>query len=389
MNEIFIIINNKFGFVTLIFEDYKNEFIFFEKVFKFQFIEKNKIQIYNVKEKYILETYDSYIYSNKLNNLLNYKLIELNHNEWNDQAILNFNNNEIIRLKDKNQTGNFIKIKNDLKINWKDWGEETFIFYDENIYNHESFIRYDLKKDILVFMHVCNLNNGIEIFNEQLKKIQSSEIYYHIKQIYVCYLGNIEMIANYINDDSKIEFIHLSNNIKYYEFLTINKIKQIVNEEKEDYKILYIHNKGTRKVGNEKVVESWRMMMEYFLIEKGLHCYINLDFFDTIGINILNENISEQAKVNPSHSYHYSGNFWWSKSSYIKSLIYLNLNNTNIEEIENLEIKRYQCENWILSNYKNRNIGIIYQDNTNLHPYHRYVFPNYKNKKLLIKKLKN
>ena len=159
MNEIFIIINNKFGFVTLIFEDYKNEFIFFEKVFKFQFIEKNKIQIYNVKEKYILETYDSYIYSNKLNNLLNYKLIELNHNEWNDQAILNFNNNEIIRLKDKNQTGNFIKIKNDLKINWKDWGEETFIFYDENIYNHESFIRYDLKKDILVFMHVCNLNN--------------------------------------------------------------------------------------------------------------------------------------------------------------------------------------------------------------------------------------
>jgi hypothetical protein len=388
MNEIFIIINNKFGFVTLIFENYKNEFVFFDKVFKFQFIDKNKIQIYNDETKYILETYDSYIYSNKLNNLLNYKLIELNHNEWNDQAILNFNNNEIIRIKDKKQTGNFLKINNNLKINWKDWGEEIFKYYDENIYNHELFIHYDLKKDILVFMHVCNLNNGIDIFKEQLKKLQNSDIYYHIKHIYICYLGNIEDILNYINDDNKIIFIHLHNNIKYYEFLTMNKIKEIVKNKEEDYKILYIHNKGTRKAGNEKVIESWRLMMEYFLIEKGLHCYINLDFFDTIGINILNECLEEEAKINPNHSYHYSGNFWWSKSSYIRNLDYLNINSeTNIENI-NLEIKRYQCENWILSNCKNRNIGIIYQDNTNLHPYHRYVFPNYKNKKLLIKNLK-
>ena len=37
----FVIINNKFSFVKLIFEDYKNEFIFLEKVFKFQFIDKN------------------------------------------------------------------------------------------------------------------------------------------------------------------------------------------------------------------------------------------------------------------------------------------------------------------------------------------------------------
>ena len=395
MNEIYLILNNKHGFVNLIFENFKNEFIFFDKYYNFQFVDKNKLQIYNHEESYVLETYDSYIYTNKLNNLLQYKLIELNHNEWFDQALLNYTNNEIKRIKDKGQIGNFKIQNNKLIIEWKDWGEEKFIYYDENIYNHESYIRYDVKKDILVFMHVCNLNDGIEIFKKQLKKIQNSYIYENIKKIYVCVLGEIDIFnkMNVINQNQKIEIIHLSENIKYYEFLTINKIKEIVNQESTDYKILYIHNKGTRKAGNEKVIESWRNMMEYFLIEHGLYCYMNLEYFDTIGCNILNECLDEEAKVNPNHSFHYSGNFWWSKSSYIKSLHYFdtsNLLNNNVDSSNllnnNLEIKRYQCENWILSNKKNRNIGIIYQDITNLHPYHRYVFENYKNKKILIKK---
>ena len=167
MNEIYLILNNKHGFVNLIFEDFKNEFIFFDKYYNFQFIDKNKLQIFTNQESYILETYDSFIYTNKLNNLLDYKLIQLNHNEWFDQALLNYRNNEIKRIKDKGQIGNFKIQNNKLIIEWKDWGEEKFIYYDENIYNHESYIRYDVKKDILVFMRVCNLNNGIEIFKEQ------------------------------------------------------------------------------------------------------------------------------------------------------------------------------------------------------------------------------
>ena len=60
-------------------------------------------------------------------------------------------------------------------------------------------------------------------------------------------------------------------------------MKEIVDKE-ENYKVLYLHNKGTRKAGNEDVTESWRNMMEYFLIEEGLYCYINLDKFDTIDV---------------------------------------------------------------------------------------------------------
>jgi len=40
MNEIFININDKFDFVYLIFDNFKNELIFFKEIYKFTFISK-------------------------------------------------------------------------------------------------------------------------------------------------------------------------------------------------------------------------------------------------------------------------------------------------------------------------------------------------------------
>lgn len=379
MNEIFIILNNSCSFVKLIFENFKNEFVFFDKHYNFEFLNINKLRIFNSDETYILETIDSFIYTDQTANLLIYKLITLNHNEWFDQALLDFNTKKIIRIKDRNQFGEFNLENNILKVDWDYWGSEKFIKYDENIFNHESLIVNNDDNDILVFMHMCNLNDGFSIFEKQLKKIKKCKIYECIKKIYVCWLGEYEE-RNITNN--KIEIINLGKNIKYYEFLTINKIKEIIDKDSKDYKILYLHNKGTRKAGNEDVIKSWRNMMEYFLIEQALYCYINLNHFDTIGCNVINQGENNYSNVNNKHNLHYSGNFWWSRSSYIKTLNLLKVDNENMEE------KRFQCENWILSKIENRNIGIIYQNNTNIHPYHRYIFEDYKNKKLHIKKLK-
>jgi hypothetical protein len=49
---------------------------------------------------------------------------------------------------------------------------------------------------------------------------------------------------------------------------------------------------------------------------------------------------------------------------------------------------RYRAENWILSKFPEACVGILFQDETNTHPYHRYVFDFYKNIKIFIKKLK-
>ena len=64
--------------------------------------------------------------------------------------------------------------------------------------------------------------------------------------------------------------------------------------------------------------------MENWLVVK--HEYVRwlLDQgFDSVGINAINhgpEN-AERSRVNPSHSWHYSGNFWWASHSHLASLV--------------------------------------------------------------------
>ena len=125
--------------------------------------------------------------------------------------------------------------------------------------------------------------------------------------------------------------------------------------------------------------------MTYFLIEKHNECLNYLKYYDTLGNNIVNL-FCEDSKlnaVNENHNIHYSGNFWWSKKSYINKLNYLEL------DMSKQSIKtRYKAENWICSKYPDALIGIIFQDDTNTHPYHRYVFDYYKKFNFNVKKLK-
>ena len=174
-----------------------------------------------------------------------------------------------------------------------------------------------------------------------------------------------------------------------YEIQTINCLKLFCDENMDDEVfILYIHSKGVRNAGNKLVTESWRKMMQYFLIEKWMSCIDNLSIYNTLGNNVVNMNSEnfEEVSINNSHTIHYSGNFWWSKKSYVKTLPYI-----NIDLSKNLFNYRFKAENWILSNYnksnKNEKFGIIFQDDTNTHPYHRYIFDFYKEMDFIVKDL--
>lgn len=185
--------------------------------------------------------------------------------------------------------------------------------------------------------------------------------------------------------DEKIEIIFYNKNIFIYEIETINKIKDFCDKLNNEAYILYIHTKGANNSGNNEVTKSWRKMMEYFLVNNYETCLNNLNFYDTLGNNLINDscyNLND-VKVNDYHSKHYSGNFWWSKKSYISKL-----KNLEIDYSDNAKYTRYRAENWILSDNSCK-IGVIFQDYTNTHPYHRYVFDNYKNEKILIKKMIN
>lgn len=200
-------------------------------------------------------------------------------------------------------------------------------------------------------------------------------------------LGYNELkFINKYEDKDKIQFDYSNDNIDTYELITINKIYEYFKDKDENFNVLYLHTKGVRKAGNKEVIVSWRNMMEYNLIDKYKYCnyFLNENIAYTIGNNIINSFKDEKDEIvllNKNHCYHYSGNFWWAQSVYIKKIEPLKIEDMK----ENRFRQRYQAENWILSQKEKEKSGILYQNNTNLHPYHRYVFENYKNKNIIIK----
>ena len=349
-------------------------------------INENVNEIVNEFLEYF-NTDDSYLYFSESVSYKNFKKIFLLHNEWKDQAIINISEKKINRIKDKDQYG-YIEILDSDKIviNWHHWGKEIFIKSDEHTFIQENFI-YNSSIDyqdipIHIFIHICCIENWKQIFDDQINSIKESTLYDKVEKIHLGILGSLseDDISSYFSD-KKFNILYINENINLYEIPTINSIKKIcsANDNSREIYLLYIHTKGVRRAGNDMVTTSWRKMMEYFTIINHDVCLKNLSNYDTLGCNLVNMTHSDNVKVrvNKDHCFHFSGNFWWSKKSYIDKLPFL-------EEDFLDESIRCRAENWILSNYPDCRTGILFQDDTNTHPYHRYVFDYYKNMKINI-----
>jgi hypothetical protein len=77
----------------------------------------------------------------------------------------------------------------------------------------------------------------------------------------------------------------------------------------------------------QSCINDWRKFMEFFNLIKKDDCLKILDKYDTCGVNLTDQPYK-----------HYSGNFWWSKSSYICTLP--DFNSINISY-------RWNAEFWI------------------------------------------
>lgn len=436
MNKIYIIEKNYFlegsninysndgGFeIILNFEN--NTFEKDNLLYKYDIIDRDKILIYwdsrrenIIKEPKIYYTSDSYLYFLDITFKNTIKKIFLLNSEWNDQAIIDLDKMTLRRIKHNDQFGiisfGILRLASlesnqetdDLSIpsthhdsiliiDWDYWGKERYYKIDNYTYIQEKnieIIRLDQSKydggfhvpiPIHIFIHICMIENWKEIFLQQIQTIKNTGLYQHVTKIHLGILGDIHNIINdnILNDD-KFDILYIDKRVTLYEIHTLNHIKSFCDNIDHEIYILYIHTKGVRKAGNENVILSWRKMMEYFLIEKYNECLKYLDIYDTLGNNMINLCCydKEQIAINNKHTYHYSGNFWWSKKSYIDKLNYINLDLTK-DSINT----RYRAENWILSRYPDANIGVIFQDDTNTHPYHRYIFDYYKELKFIVK----
>ena len=179
------------------------------------------------------------------------------------------------------------------------------------------------------------------IFTDQMGKMLESGLMKDIDQFNVTAIGNKDHI-NRLSDllgyyykltGTSTNLTWFQKNISDYdlnnldrmknenilsETQTLKKIREDCLNSSEPFNVLYFHAKAVTSI--EKCLKRgqperyinyihWRKMLDYFSIIKWKESIALLENFDAVGCNYCNW---------PSN--HFSGNYWWSNSEYIKRL---------------------------------------------------------------------
>lgn len=191
-----------------------------------------------------------------------------------------------------------------------------------------------------------DMNAGMDITKEQINKIIKSDLINNAEFYFVTNYNpeNYNWLKDELKNFKNVNFLYLNARPDDFEIPTLEKLKQVCDETEEEFYVSYIHTKGVtfyNKPNNQFVTE-WRHLLEYFTIEKWKDCVTALTYTETSGINYT------------THPWlHYSGNFWWARSSYIKKLppIKRRINPLNDQSQFNGHTKgwpfRWDAEAWI------------------------------------------
>jgi hypothetical protein len=216
-----------------------------------------------------------------------------------------------------------------------------------NIYSDIIKIQRNEKK-IIGYFHICQKGNWEKSFDIIFNKIKNYGLYDATDEIRMIIVNDYEnIIYNERFNDEKIKPFYKGNSY-IYERATLLHMKE--NSVKDDSCYYwYVHSKGISHFNTpiEKNVLDWIKYLLYWNIEKWEIAIdaLNNDY-DTYGCNY------SEISVQP----HYSGNFWWAKSEYIKKLpnkigeryndpeFWLCLNNPNYKNISNSNIDHYSEE---------------------------------------------
>lgn len=156
----------------------------------------------------------------------------------------------------------------------------------------------------IIYIHICAINNWKDIVKRLFDRIRSSGLYDRIDALYYSLLGEYECLNDDIFKDQKFHNILYSHQQGLYESVTLNKLWYHAKEE--EFNVLYLHSKGVSHNGTNQRILDWVEYLTYFNIDRYSDCLKHLEDNDVVGVNISNNVML-----------HYSGNFWWSKSSYI------------------------------------------------------------------------
>lgn len=164
---------------------------------------------------------------------------------------------------------------------------------------------------IIGFMHVCMMNEYMRIVSEQLMLMRSSGLFDRVKEIRVGVTGsakNKDSLEQFFAPFEKISIVAHSEDHAVYEFLTLKELKKTA--DLKDFYGFYIHTKGVSWPGHEGG-KYWRDYMNHYNLTQWRDALDRLRLgYDTCGVKM----------VNGRFPLHYSGNFFWFNSEYIRRL---------------------------------------------------------------------
>lgn len=154
------------------------------------------------------------------------------------------------------------------------------------------------------------INDWKSIVREQLDLLKRCGLYDELECCCIGALGlGIDSLKEILKDFPKCRIVRYSADITKYEFWTLKIAWYDANHEKPFYG-LYFHTKGVTWPGHEGGTY-WRHHMNHWNIKKWRDNIKMLrKNYDTCGVKL----------VDKKWPLHYSGNFFWFKSSYLKRL---------------------------------------------------------------------
>jgi len=179
----------------------------------------------------------------------------------------------------------------------------SFIFYYLYIMIHPS---------IVINIHICQKGLWTIPFDMIMSEIKSSGLYNECKEIRLGIVNdNGVVIDNKRFNDPKIKIISWGYSDNYERVTLHNMIK---SSQLEDVQYLYCHTKGIKyfesnDTHTKNCVMDWIKLLIHFNIKKWITASQCLMKYDTYGCEF-----SRKPKK------HYSGNFWWANSQYIRTL---------------------------------------------------------------------
>lgn len=203
----------------------------------------------------------------------------------------------------------------------REWNQDFDVWGLPNKVRYERLEKMLLNnKKINIYINVAITGNVNYVLADLINSIIKSGLYSACNQIYLILNGDIRNISLNLSIP-KAKMVFANQDISKCEFPALDKIWQDCQEE--DITVLYLHTKGVTKPGNQ-MVKDWTDYLTHFNVIKWQDRFFELEEFECTGVNLGGnpEDINDRPETwgYGKAPLHYSGNFWWSKSSHIKNL---------------------------------------------------------------------